>query len=183
MKSENGKVREGERKREWENEKKRYLIVGKIEKSKKKAKIQSSNKPKKNNTTIPIIHRPISLPTNTHNIALYDKLTKLGILTIQTTSQTIKNHINISKWTNNETTSHAGVIYSHNKYAYTHTHTHIYIYIYICWIHTDAINKDAVINDAGRLLYKYIYLSLYCKGSKRLGGFYCERELETEHKL
>ena len=25
-------------------------------------------------------------------------------------------------------------------------------YTYICWIHTDAINKDAVINDAGRLL-------------------------------
>ena len=49
---------------------------------------------------------------------------------------------------------------------------------------------DTVINDAGkrrrkekvrRLLYKYIYLSLYCKGSK--GLFACERVLETEHKL
>ena len=45
-------------------------------------------------------------------------------------------------------------------------------------------DKDAVINDAGRLLYKYIYLSLYCKGSKRVvQGFACERELETEEKL
>ena len=45
-------------------------------------------------------------------------------------------------------------------------------YTYICWIYTDAIiiktpdEKDAVINDAGkedagRLLYKILYLSLY----------------------
>ena len=45
-------------------------------------------------------------------------------------------------------------------------------YTYICWIHTDAIiiktpdDKDIVINDAaqkdaGRLLYKIFYLSLY----------------------
>ena len=36
-------------------------------------------------------------------------------------------------------------------------------YTYICWIHTDGM-----VNDAGRLLYKNIYLSLYCKGSKRV---------------
>ena len=49
-------------------------------------------------------------------------------------------------------------------------------YTYICWIHTDAIT------DAGRLLYKNIYLSLYCKGSKKgYSRFACERELETEH--
>ena len=46
----------------------------------------------------------------------------------------------------------------------------IYIYIDSCWIHIDAINKHAIDKDAGgRLLYKYMYLSLYyCKGSKRV---------------
>ena len=34
--------------------------------------------------------------------------------------------------------------------------------------------------DAWRLLFKYIYLSLYCKGFERLA---CERVLETERKL
>ena len=37
-----------------------------------------------------IIHRLISVPTITHNIGHYDKLTKLGIPIIQTTSQTFK---------------------------------------------------------------------------------------------
>ena len=36
-------------------------------------------------------------------------------------------------------------------------------YTYIYWIHTDAR-----INDARRLFYKNIYLSLYCKGSKKV---------------
>ena len=76
---------------------------------KKALKIHSSNKPKKTNPNISITHRPISLPTNTHNITLYDKLNKLGIPIIQTTSQTIKNITNITKRTNNETTSHAGI--------------------------------------------------------------------------
>ena len=45
----------------------------------------------------------------------------------------------------------------------------IYTYTCSCRIHTDAINwSDAVIYDAGRLLYKNIYLSLYCEGSKRV---------------
>ena len=57
----------------------------------------------------PITYRPISLPTNTHNITLYDKLTKLGIPILQTTSQTIKNPTNIIKRTHNETPSHAGI--------------------------------------------------------------------------
>ena len=43
-------------------------------------------------------------------------------------------------------------------------------------IHNDTIIKT----DAGRLLYKYMYLSLYCKGSKRVTQGLCERELETE---
>ena len=33
---------------------------------------------------------------------------------------------------------------------------------------TDAVINDARRNEAGRHLYKYIYLSLYCKGSKGL---------------
>ena len=41
---------------------------------KKALKIHSSNKLKKTNPTIFISHRLISLPTKTHNIALYDKL-------------------------------------------------------------------------------------------------------------
>ena len=61
------------------------------------------------NPTIPITYRPISLPTNTHYIALYDKITDLGIPIIQTTSQTIKDLTNIPIQTNIETTSHAGI--------------------------------------------------------------------------
>ena len=72
---------------------------------KKSLKIHSSNKPKKTNPIIPITHRPILLPSNTHSITLYDKLTKLGIPIIQT----IKNLTNITKWTINKTTSLAGI--------------------------------------------------------------------------
>ena len=59
-------------------------------------KIHPSNKPKKNNLTFPITHRPISLPMNTHNIALYNKLIKLVKPIIKTISQTIKNLTNLS---------------------------------------------------------------------------------------
>ena len=76
---------------------------------KKALAIHSSNKPKKKKPIIPITHRPISLPTNRHKITLYDKLTKFGIPIIQTTSQTIKNLTNITKWTKSETTFHAGI--------------------------------------------------------------------------
>ena len=38
-------------------------------------------------------------------------------------------------------------------------------------------------NDERRLLYKNMYLSLYCKVWKGYSRFYCERELETEQKL
>ena len=38
----------------------------------------------------------------------------------------------------------------------------------ICCIHFDVMNNRRNNKDAGRLLYKYMYLSLYCKGSKRL---------------
>ena len=56
-------------------------------------------------------------------------------------------------------------------------------YTYICWIHTDAmINADAMImTDAGRLLYKYIPLTLFVRIQKGCSGFVCERVLETEH--
>ena len=78
---------------------------------KKDLKIHSSNKPKKTNPTIPITHRSVSLPINTHNVTLYYKLTLLGIPITQTTSQTIKNLTEITKLTNNETTSHASIFF------------------------------------------------------------------------
>ena len=74
--------------------------------------IHSSKKKKpkeKKNPTIPITHRPISVPSSTHNIALFDKLIKLGTPIIQTTPQTIKNLTNITKGTNKKTTTHAGI--------------------------------------------------------------------------
>ena len=76
---------------------------------KKGLNIHSSNKLEKNNPTISHTHRPISLPTNTHNKSLYEKLIKLGIPIIKTISQTIKDLINILKQTNNAITSHAGI--------------------------------------------------------------------------
>ena len=53
----------------------------------------------------------------------------------------------------------------------------IYIYIYVAYIYildtyrrndNRRKNKGRMKEDTGRLLYKYIYLSLYCKGSKGL---------------
>ena len=43
---------------------------------KKALKIHLSNEPKENNPTIPITHRLISIPTNTYDKPLYNKLTK-----------------------------------------------------------------------------------------------------------
>ena len=56
-------------------------------------------------------------------------------------------------------------------------------YTYICWIHTDAMINDARRNNRRqKTSSKNIYLSLYCKGSKRFTqSLRCERELETEH--
>ena len=68
-------------------------------------KKSSSNKLQKNTPTIPITHRPISQPNNTHNKPLNHKLTKLGIPVIQT----IKNLTNILKRNNNATTGHTGI--------------------------------------------------------------------------
>ena len=45
---------------------------------------------------------------------------------------------------------------------YCHLLIHAEIYIYIL----DTYRRND--KDAGRLLYKYVYLSLYCKGSKRV---------------
>ena len=71
--------------------------------------IHSFGKFEKNTPTIPIIHRPVSLPTNIHNKPFNDIFTKLGILIIKTISQTIKNPTNISKRTNDIITSHVGI--------------------------------------------------------------------------
>ena len=64
-------------------------------------------------------------------------------------------------------------------------YTHLLYHNDSIMIKTDARRKiDAGTNDTRSLLFKYIYLSLYCKGSKGLlKGFACERMLETEHKL
>ena len=66
-------------------------------------------------------------------------------------------------------------------------------YTYICWIHTDAMMTDAVINDAvtkmqeGRRkktsLQLYLPLTLFVRFEKGYLRFACESVLETEHKL
>ena len=88
--------------------------------SKKTFIIHSSNKFEKNTLTIPISHRRISLPTNTHNKPLCDKLTNIGIPIFETTSQTIKNVTNISKRSKNITISHAGIYFFAWKYYDRH---------------------------------------------------------------
>ena len=56
-------------------------------------------------------------------------------------------------------------------------------YTYIRWIHTDAINKDAVTKtqeDFFTKIYTSHFIARVRKGCSRVA---CERELETEHKL
>ena len=55
------------------------------------------------------------------------------------------------------------------------SYRNIYIYIYTGYIPTQWTT------DAGRHLYKYIPLTLFVRVRKGCEGFYCERELETEH--
>ena len=65
-----------------------------------------------------------------------------------------------------------------------HIHLLIHAEIYICWIHTDAMITDAVINDARRTsLTTYIPLHFIARVRKGCSRFACERVLETEHKL
>ena len=64
-------------------------------------------------------------------------------------------------------------------------HTHIinmliYTSTYICWIHTDAINKDARSNTSLTIFFTSHFIARVRKGCSRVA---CERELETEHKL
>ena len=73
-------------------------------------------------------------------------------------------------------------------FTLTHSYPpHPYIYIYIYMLHSHLHVHAGYIptqwtTDAGRLLYKNIYLSLYCKGSKRVTqGLHVRGELETEH--
>ena len=56
-------------------------------------------------------------------------------------------------------------------------------YTYICWIHTDAINKDAVTRRRKDFFNKILPLALFVKVRKGCSRVACERELETEHKL
>ena len=46
------------------------------------------------------------------------------------------------------------------RFCYIHIYRFMQIYTYICWIHTDAMNN--------RHTQQNIYLSIYCKGSKRV---------------
>ena len=66
-----------------------------------------------------------------------------------------------------------------------YTYTHIYIYMLDTYRRNDnrRKNKGRRKEDTRRLLYKYIYLSIYCKVRKGCWRFACERVLETEHKL
>ena len=76
---------------------------------------------------------------------------------------------------------------------YSHLLIHAEIYIYILdtyrrndnrrMINDRRTNKGRRKEDTGRLLYKYIYLSLYCKGSKGLFKVCMWEGAETEHKL
>ena len=59
-------------------------------------------------------------------------------------------------------------------------------YTYIYWIHTDAMITDTVINDARRKtqedFFNKIFISRFIARVRKGGvGFYCERELKTEH--
>ena len=55
-------------------------------------------------------------------------------------------------------------------------------YTYIYWIHTDKMNNRHNDKHAGGLLYKNIFTSHFiARVRKGCVGFYCERELETEH--
>ena len=55
-----------------------------------------------------------------------------------------------------------------------------FIYIYTCIYMQNESQGHNDKTDEWRLLYKNVYLSIYCKVRKGWVGFYCERELETE---
>ena len=74
----------------------KYSKFLKLNIRKKALNIHLLSKLKENTPTIPITYRLLSLPTNIYKKPFHDKLTKLGIPIIQTTSQTIKNLTNIS---------------------------------------------------------------------------------------
>ena len=58
------------------------------------------------------------------------------------------------------------------------------ILLEVLYTHLQHHNDTIIKTDAMRLLYKNIYLSLYLQGIRKgCVGFYCKRELETEHKL
>ena len=66
-----------------------------------------------------------------------------------------------------------------------------YCYIAICRFTSTSSHaytcridhNNTIIKNERSLLYKNMYLSLYCKVWKGYSRFYCERELETEQKL
>ena len=66
-----------------------------------------------------------------------------------------------------------------------HVHAEIYIYILDTYRRNDnrRMQKDAGINDAGRLLLQYFTSHFIARVQKGCSRFSCERELEIEHKL
>ena len=54
-------------------------------------------------------------------------------------------------------------------------------YTYICWIHTDAINKDAGRKTQEDFFIKIFTSHFIYKVQKGCSRFACERELETDH--
>ena len=56
----------------------------------------------------------------------------------------------------------------------------VYSSTYICWIHTDAMKKDARRKD---FFNNILPLTLFVRVRKGCSRVACERELETEHKL
>ena len=61
-------------------------------------------------------------------------------------------------------------------------HAEIYIYMLDTYWRNELIRRKDNDKDAERLIYKNIYLSLYCKGPKRVTqGLHVRGELETEH--
>ena len=74
-------------------------------------------------------------------------------------------------------------------YSHLLIHAEIYIYMLDTYRRNELIrrkhdnDKDAVINDTGRLLLQYITSPFTARVRKGCSRFACERELETEHKL
>ena len=69
------------------------------------------------------------------------------------------------------------ITYIHRTLELLHCHLHVHAEIHIYMLDTYRRND----NDAGRLFYKIFTSHFIVRVRKGCVGFYCERELETEH--